>query len=328
MRSIGREMDAATGAFSCPHPNALDLCMAPGGFTVSILDRHPDANIKGISLPRSLGGHSLQVSHGRMDPRVEVQFMDLTMLAGEFGVRLDDIPPQHPEAEQFSSARPYKGKKFNLVICDGQVLRGHSRAKWRESCEATRLTVSQLILGLQRIKTGGTFIMLLHKFEAWNTCTLLRSFNNFSLVFLFKPVQKHAQRSSFYLVAKDVQPESRSAKETVKEWKKIWYMTTFGSDTGGGSVQEDLGSEEVVAAFLQDFGPRLVELGDKIWKTQARALEMAPYIKQSHSNPTTGIGGTGLHLLDSMAHRYPREKKIEAGESPPVPDHASGNRGG
>lgn len=297
MRSIGKEMDAATDAFFCLRPHMLDLCMAPGGYSRSLLDRHPKASVRGISLPSSLGGHNLRVKHGRMDPRVQVQFMDITMLASEFGVHLDDIPSRHPDASQFSDARPYHGQEFDIVICDGQVLRTHPRAEWRESCEATRLTVSQLILGLQRIKTGGTFIILLHKIEAWNTCTLLKAFDAFSSVVLFKPKKSHATRSSFYLVAKNVQPESGPAKEAVKEWKETWYKTTFEGD----SSQQDP-SEEVVDAFLVEYGPRLVELGHEIWDTQARALETAPYVRNSRR--TRDVVAVGLHSLAADAPNY------------------------
>jgi len=264
--------------------------MAPGGYSASVLDRHPDASIRGISLPPSLGGHILRVSDGLRDPRVQVQFMDLTMLASEFGVCLDDIPPRHPEASQFNDARPYCGEEFDIVICDGQVLRTHRRKEWRERREATRLAVSQLILGLQRIKTGGTFIMLLHKVEAWRTCTLLKAFDAFSSLVLYKPEKTFAQRSSFYLVAKNVQPQSEPAKEAVKEWKKTWYTTTFGGDDRAGSDLE-APSEDAVDAFLADFGRRLVELGHTVWETQACALERAPYVKLSPSGRTTDMGG-------------------------------------
>jgi hypothetical protein len=56
-------------------------------------------------------------------------------------------------------------------------------------------------------------VILLHNIEAWNTCTLLKAFDSFSSIVLFKPEKKYATRSSFYLVAKNVQPESEPAKE-------------------------------------------------------------------------------------------------------------------
>jgi 23S rRNA U2552 (ribose-2'-O)-methylase RlmE/FtsJ len=284
---LGKEIDDATDAFVCPRPNTLDLCMAPGGYSSSVLDRHPDATIKGISLPRELGGYFVRLDHGRKDPRVQVEFMDLTMLASEFGVYPDKIPPEHPEASKFNNARPFYGQEFDIVICDGQVLRSHHREERREWGEAARLTLSQLILALQRIKTGGTLMMLLHKIEAWNTCTLLRTFEAFSSVAVFKPKMTHAQRSSFYLIAKNVQPKSEPAKEAVKSWKKTWYEKTFG-DTSYAEYQ----SREEINAFLAEFGPRLVELGNPIWETQARGLERAPYITPRHSGGSaSGVGG-------------------------------------
>jgi hypothetical protein len=109
MQSLGREMDDVTGAFSHPHLKTLDLCMAPGGYTASVLDLHPYATVKGISLPPSFGGHPLLVPHGATDPHVEIQFMDITMLATEFGISIDDIPPHHPGVSQFNHTRPYHG---------------------------------------------------------------------------------------------------------------------------------------------------------------------------------------------------------------------------
>ncbi|KAF8226608.1 hypothetical protein L208DRAFT_1406817 [Tricholoma matsutake] len=308
MRSLGKEIDDATGAFCYPHPHTLDLCMAPGGYSATVLDGHPDATIRGVSLPRSLGGYRLMVRYDRRDPRVQVRFMDITMLAAEFGVRLNDIPSHHPDASQFVSDRPFLGQDFDIVICDGQVLKEHIRGEWREYYEATRLLMSQLILGLQRIKKGGTFVMLLHKFATWYTCTLLKTFDAFSSVTLFKPESMHAKKSTFYLVAKNVQPQSGPAKEAVKEWKRVWYLATFGGDEGRGSFQEDP-SEELVAAFLEEFGSRLVQLGETIWGVQTRALENAPYARKGHLGYTADVDGTPLHRW----HKVPYGTSLPAG---------------
>jgi hypothetical protein len=83
-------------------------------------------------------------------------------------------------------------------------------------------------------------------------------------VILFKPVKKHAQCSSFYLMAKNVQPQTMPAKEILEEWKKLWYATTFEVHTTEFPVR-DL-SEEVVTDFLQEFSPRLVKLGSPMWE--------------------------------------------------------------
>lgn len=60
--------------------------MAPGGYTQTALKYNPTAHVFGISLPEELGGHKVMIKHGDKDPRVKVEFFDLTMLATEFDV--------------------------------------------------------------------------------------------------------------------------------------------------------------------------------------------------------------------------------------------------
>lgn len=115
------------------------------------------------------------------------------------------IPKDHPDQLNFLPKGFGDGRLFDTVICDGQVLRTHTRASYRENREARRLTVTQLALGLENIKPGGTMIVLLHKVEAMDTVELLYQLNRFSTVRLFKPATSHAKRSSFYMVASDIQ---------------------------------------------------------------------------------------------------------------------------
>jgi hypothetical protein len=87
-------------------------------------------------------------------------------------------------------------------------------------------------LGLQRIKPGGTLIILLHKLETWHSMILVRFFSTFATVELFKPVKAHAIMSSFYMVAKNVQPQSTEAKLL---WNSIGSCGTGRRLVGGGS---------------------------------------------------------------------------------------------
>lgn len=262
MQSIGDELEASTGALTSvlrgDNVQVLDLCMAPGGFTASALKYYPQAEAFGISLPRSMGGHELLVKIAAQN----VRFVDITMLAKEFGV--DEIPITHPEHAKFLEERPFYGQAFRLVFCDGQVLRTHSRADYRERLEATRLNVAQLILALQRIEEGGTLIMLLHKVEAWHTTDLLYRFSQFSSVRLFKPKKKHAIRSSFYLVAEDVQPGCIAAKEAIGVWKSAWYRATFSGDVGTGDAPL-VPDTQCVNTLLEGFGRTLLALGKPVW---------------------------------------------------------------
>jgi len=56
--------------------------------------------------------------------------------------------------------------------------------------EARRLAVTQLAIGLEHVKIGGTMVVLLHKVEATDTVSLLYRFSKFSSVKLFKPTVK------------------------------------------------------------------------------------------------------------------------------------------
>jgi 23S rRNA U2552 (ribose-2'-O)-methylase RlmE/FtsJ len=275
-------LHAATDAFTptdsgTTETRALNVCMAPGGYTWSLLKANPTASICGITLPLELGGHPMLLPFGDDDPRVEVKFMDITMLATEYGTSIPDIPPTHPEASKFSDERPYKDLSFDIVLCDGQVLRTHTRPECRQNHEAFRLLTSQLVFGLQRIRPGGTFIILLHKVDAWVSIKLLSSFDLFSRIQLFKPKKIHGSRSSFYLVAKNVQPDHEEAINSIKKWKLSWWKATFGGDSYSGEVEED--EESDVCSVLDSFGPRLVDLGRGIWDIQLKALKRASYNK-------------------------------------------------
>jgi 23S rRNA U2552 (ribose-2'-O)-methylase RlmE/FtsJ len=278
MKEIGQEMNRSTGALAIPEmaansPTILDMCMAPGGFLATTLSINPGARALGFSLPVSQGGHKALLPS---DPNVTLKFLDITMLAADMGVI--DIPAEHPEVKNMLSQQFYPGQLFDLILCDGQVLRTHVRAAYRQMREARRLVVTQLAIGLEHVKIGGTMVVLLHKVEATDTVSLLYSFNKFSSVKLFKPTRHHAKRSSFYMIATNIQSQHCEAVLAVKRWKRQWKVATFGTDV---EYEEELraaclNTEEV----LGEFGIELVRLGREIWGIQARALEKAPFIKR------------------------------------------------
>ena len=276
MLSIGDEMNAANGgALSLPPSNArvLDLCMAPGGYAASVLKYSPHVSVRGFTLPLNLGGH--QVIY--QDPRLKVDFGDITMLHKEFGVA--EVPDDHCDKPNFSDIRLWDGESFDLVFGDGQALRTHKPhiADYRREVEAVRLTVSQLILAMQRIASGGTFIMLLHKVAAYDTIKLLNVFDHIANVELFKPKSIHSRRGSFYLIAKNVQPGHPEAVAAVNEWKTTWKRLTFPMlDQDGQRDQPTVATEfelaQDVSGLLERFGGRVIELGEPIWRIQKNAL--------------------------------------------------------
>ncbi|OBT64110.1 hypothetical protein VE03_06249 [Pseudogymnoascus sp. 23342-1-I1] len=270
MQEIGDEMHKSTRCLS-PQPNCegkmdiLDICMAPGGYTASALKHNPGATAFGISLPPQQGGHKVLLPRHRSTMRL----LDVTMLAKEYGV--EEIPIAHPDRTSFLDERPFLDQTFQLIFCDGQVLRTHERAEYRENHEARRLTVSQLILALQRIRAGGTIVVLLHKIEKWETFELLYRFSQFSSVQVFKPAKKHAKRSSSYLVASGVQPDTDAAKLLVEEWKQAWWQATFGGENGTGD-RGSTADEDHVRLVLDQFGSQFIELARPIWEIQEKAL--------------------------------------------------------
>ena len=283
MKEIALEMNTATGAFSLAAnegstPRVLDLCMAPGGYSAAVLALNPTASVDAICLHRVDGGHKVLIPWGRDDTRVSVTFTDITMLANEYGVEGKKIPTDHPDAQRFTNLRPYRGKEYDLVLCDGQVLRTHERETSHRQCEPTRLMNAQLILALQRIKPGGTLLILLHKLEIWPSMMLVRSFCSFATVELFKPKRAHVIKSSFYMVAKNVQPQSREAKAALELYKELWHKATFGDGLEFDGTDAKVDTDEV-EEVLDEFGPKLAELGRGIWKLQADALEEAPFMQ-------------------------------------------------
>ncbi|KAM4063759.1 ftsJ-like methyltransferase [Hirsutella rhossiliensis] len=283
MLKIGREFHRSTKAFTArkglpgsgEQTTVLDMCMAPGGFLEMALDRNPGSRAVAFSLPVDNGGHEVRMRSELMD-RVEAKFLDITMLAADMGV--DQIPQDHPEAGAFLPRQLEPGQMFDLIFCDGQVLRTHARAPYREPREARRLTSTQLALGLEHMRFGGTMIVLLHRAEGWNTVCLLQRFCQFSRVRLFKPWAGHAKRSSFYLVATDVRSRKPEALEAIAWWKRVWRVATFGSDDEYANVLngEDVKAEELLA----EFGPELVRMGRPVWRIQAQALAKASFITE------------------------------------------------
>ncbi|KAL8671400.1 MAG: hypothetical protein Q9168_004091 [Polycauliona sp. 1 TL-2023] len=282
---IGDEMCLA-GVFDIvglDHPNidALNLCMAPGAYTTAMLKQYPDAYACGITLPAAAGGHKMIIPFGPYDPRVDVTFLDITMLIHEYSAETSSTHAHHPDAANFITSSPFHGEAFDLVLCDGQALRTHERAKHREIMrEARRLLAAQLIFGMTRIKQGGTFIILLHKAEAWDTMCLLKNFSSFAKVSLFKPESAHRQRSTFYLVAKDVQSLSSEAATFIGGWKVAWTEATFGGEEGIGA-DPAMPQDTEVDDLLHDFGPELIQLAQRIWSIQAEALDHSHWLPGS-----------------------------------------------
>ncbi|PYH46510.1 uncharacterized protein BP01DRAFT_337931 [Aspergillus saccharolyticus JOP 1030-1] len=281
MKNIGHDMHQITDIFLIKGLNPdkqasiLDMCMAPGGFLATALQINPHARALGFSLPQSEGGHKVLLR--KPHHNVSLKFLDITMLAADMG-RLE-IPSGHPDAGKFLPRQFSPEQRFDLVICDGQVLRTHDRATYRQPREARRLTMTQLALGLEHLTWGGTMIVLLHRVESPDVVRLLYAFTAFASVRLYKHPRFHAMRSSFYMLATDIRNDSPEAAMAIRGWKKIWDVATFGTDD---LYQQTLQEYSVdLDLVLNDFGPRLAILGKHVWGIQADALAKSPFVRQS-----------------------------------------------
>jgi len=282
-------MDAETSAFAFtePQPKALDLCMAPGGFLAYFHHRYHAGVADAITLPEEEGGHRVLLSVDDCNPQINIAFADVTMYAAEFGVQ--SVPENHPEAEKLQAQWPHPTRSYDLVICDGQALRTQSVPEYRQLCEQSRLFNSQLLIALQKVHGGGTIIILLHKSHKWRTFALLRLFSRFSDISVFKPKKFHAEKSSFYIVAKNVRPRSLEATDATESFRRSWMRGTLpdpdaslkakdgAEDEAGEDSGDDL--EEDVERMLQSFGVEFMGLMQPVWAVQAAALSTARWMK-------------------------------------------------
>ena len=271
---IAEELQRVTGVFTVNGSTSgdlrgLNLCMAPGGYTQALLVHNPKMFISGITLSEAQTGHPVVVEV-KEHAQVDVQYLDINLLAASMGVAASEIPGGHPDVTKFLHDVPFpEDLEFDVVIADGAVLRTHERGEHRQEkdLEAMRLRLSQLILGFNQIKDGGTFMLLLHRIDSWENFVLLRTIGRFSDVKVHKPTEKHAQSSSFYLVAKNVQ-RNEAAMDALNKWKADWRQVTFGGEGSKGELPRGPGSIAVETA-VQSHGAKFIELGRPIWKTQA-----------------------------------------------------------
>lgn len=281
MQRIGNQMQYETRALKISPLSKgdhmiLDLCMAPGGYLKIALQNNPQAKAVALTLPVEDGGHHVLLEE---TDRAETRFADVTMLAADMGV--DAIPPGHPDADKFLPRQLPLGRVFDLVLCDGQVLRLHERSSYREKCEAVRLKLSQLVLGLERLKPGGTLVMLTHKPESWHTVQLMYALSKFARVQIFKPTVGHAKRSSFYLLVRRVQSDSPECLVAIERWKDMWKRATFpGEGDEADPAEAWEGYPWTAEEIIDDFGPELLKMSKWAWATQVKALEGAPFIRR------------------------------------------------
>jgi len=254
----------------------LDLCMAPGGFTTAAADNLLEPLIDGITLPPQIGGYEVLAERYCE----HIIYADITMYPTEMGYE-GPIPDGHPDANHFDTSRPLLGNTYDIIICGGAVGRDHPREEYRQNCEVTRLTVSQLVFAINHLKPGGSMALLLQRIEAWDTVCILNAFSQFSDIQLYKHPKCHAMKSSFYLVAKNIDLEHPAAKQSVSHWRNLWRYLTFKEFDNILLPDSSLyGSDDAfVQSMIDDFGPQFQRIAQPVWGCQAKALRKQPFTK-------------------------------------------------
>ncbi|KAI9842466.1 MAG: hypothetical protein M1837_007135 [Sclerophora amabilis] len=279
MKIIGRELQDVTQAFSFDRTSTqtLDLCMAPGGFTSITLEEKPTGVVDAFSLPDADEGFRVLVGHGKKDPRVQVHRTDVTMWPGELGVQT--VPGGHLEPSDFHFGWPFPRQLYDLVICDGQTLRKQPARKEEVDRGVGKDDVN--VAERQEVESDrwdrGTLLVLLHRCHKWRIFRLLKAFDSFSDTQLFKPTVFHREKSSFYLIAKNVQPDHEEAIRALRGFRDKWFAATFGFERDATAKDEWLSADEIQSLLLE-FGPKFKELARPVWATQAEALRNAKWM--------------------------------------------------
>jgi len=262
----------------------LDLCMAPGGFALTTLANNCDnAKYMGVTLPRDQGGQKHWIG-SRHYCKVDIQYIDINTLVAVTGLTQAGIPMDHPDAPRFRFDQPFLTRKFGLVFCDGQVPRfQEERGIYREVTTVIRYLTSQLVFALQRIRAGGTLLVLLPRLDNWTSAQILCTVRKFAKVRLFKskcPKSPWARRGTFFLVAEGVDTENPEAQGAVEGFKRTWRRATFemaevrseGDPSECRALTNVALSGDNVDEVLASFGPELVEMAKSLWKRQLDAL--------------------------------------------------------
>jgi len=116
-------------------------------------------------------------------------------------------------------------------------------------------------------------VILLHKPETWANVSLIHTFSKFSRVQFYKHHSYHAKRSSFYLIARNMDPKNAHALEAVSSWKRSWKAATF------YAVDDSKPTEAAMNEVLDKFGDEYIQICDPVFNTQRRALEKASFCK-------------------------------------------------
>jgi len=228
-----------------PNTHFLDICCAPGGFTNYILNNYPESSGCGITLPHA-SGVSPMFENNHSD-RFNCFYCDINKLKRGFQL----------------------GESFDLVILDGQINWTNNNSDYSQfQKESKLLLISQLILGLNHLKTQGIMIVRLCKPEETFYSTIVYILHSLFLeIQLIKPGSSRVARSLFYMICRNYDPV---ILEPIFEGLiKVQTALKNGEDV------DDF--EKFIPSFsantiIKEFGESLIKLYDRYWEFMYNTL--------------------------------------------------------
>ncbi|KAJ7134479.1 hypothetical protein C8R44DRAFT_770555 [Mycena epipterygia] len=268
MRNVLEEIDQVLRCVPDMLPfRFLDLGCCPGGFSSYILGKNPRASGVGISLPVESGGHACLLDEDHL-PRFELHWADLTQF--QLGPAFID----DPQLQNFPVS-----PGFDLVLVDGHPLRSaNGLPNSNVYLHGDRLLISQLIVGLVSVAFCGTIILKQSKPERLITSQLIFLLDVLCAeVRTWKPVCMHGTRSTFYIVAKGFGLGAQGARrpQILGGLMNLWVQLSYGGPNGAGRklLATDLDFIVDNETLKTVYAPRLRELSEHIWTTQAKCLQ-------------------------------------------------------
>jgi len=207
------------------------------------------------------GGHAPLISADHLK-RFHLLFTDLTY----YQLGPSTIDGKYLQVLPFD----IRARTFDLALLDGHNLRTQiHELPW----DGIRLSLSQIILGLQSVKQGGTIVIKLSRPEGVYTARILYMLDKLcSSLSTCKPQTMHSDRGSFYAVAKGVGlgMEGGRLPNILNTFKYLWLEATFGGEEGRGRplTENDLDLIVKLGDLQNEYLDRLIQLGRVIWKIQ------------------------------------------------------------
>ncbi|KAJ7075848.1 hypothetical protein B0H15DRAFT_611058 [Mycena belliarum] len=266
MRAVLEEIDQVLHCVPERLPfRFLDLGCCPGGFSSYILGKNRNAYGVGISLPTESGGHSCLLKEDELE-RFQLYWADLTryQLGPAF---IDD-----PKLQNFPVS-----PGFDLVLIDGHPLRS-AQGVPNIFLHGDQLLISQIIVGLVSVALGGTVILKQSKPERLITSQLIFLLDGLCAeVRTWKPVCMHGTRSTFYIVAKGIGLGCLAlrSQQLLNALMELWVELSYTGANGTGRKLTATDLDFIVdsATLKGAYAPRLHELSNHIWTTQAKCLK-------------------------------------------------------